>query len=296
MDKNNSPVLSVIIPTYKDWDNLKQCLESLNKQSLSKDNYEVIVVNNNPEDTCPFILPSDNMKICEEKTPGSYAARNKGIRESRGRYFAFTDSDCIPDAEWLEKGLAKVQQTEKRVAGEIIMSYKNKDYLTLAELFEKYYAFRDHKKSDNDIILTANMFVRKKLFEEIGLFNSNTMSGGDVEWSERAEKKKYKKLFDKDVIVYHPARDTLKKLFEKNKRIVEGKIKLYKSESHLFYIYKLIRAIIPPFKTYVKLYYNNRKVESAYNLIRLYVAIYLVRIHREISLFLLRTKYKSSHI
>lgn len=296
MDKNKSLILSVIIPTYKDWDNLKQCLESLNKQSLSKDNYEVIVVNNNPEDTCPFILPSDNMKICEEQTPGSYAARNKGIRESRGRYFAFTDSDCIPDVEWLEKGLAKVQQTEKRVAGDIIMSYKNKDYLTLAELYEKYYAFRDHKKSDNDIILTANMFVRKKLFDEIGLFNSNTMSGGDVEWSQRAEKKNYKKIFKKDIIVYHPARDTLTKLFAKNKRIVNGKIKLYKSESQLFYVYKLIRAIIPPFKTYVKLYHYNRKVESVYNLIRLYVAIYIVRIHRAMSSLLLRINSKNAHI
>src|SRR5690554_883295 len=95
---------SVIIPTYRD-ERLKLCLFSLASQSLPNNNFEVIVVNNDPEDLIDVNLEhykSLDIKIVYEPVAGSYAARNTGILYASGKILAFTDSDCIPDVDWLQ--------------------------------------------------------------------------------------------------------------------------------------------------------------------------------------------------
>lgn len=53
------PRVSVIVPTYYDWSRLKKCVAALDNQSLARDNFEVIIVNNAPDDSPPadFYLP-----------------------------------------------------------------------------------------------------------------------------------------------------------------------------------------------------------------------------------------------
>jgi len=59
--------------------------------------------------------------LCSEYKEGSYAARNKGILNSKGDILAFTDSDCIPKDNWLEKGLSVVvnQDSPGLIGGQI---------------------------------------------------------------------------------------------------------------------------------------------------------------------------------
>ena len=73
---------SVVIPYYRDFERLLLLLEHLNCQTIQSDYWEAIVVNNDPD--LPLKLPegfsvSYRLNLFEEPTPGSYAARNKGI-------------------------------------------------------------------------------------------------------------------------------------------------------------------------------------------------------------------------
>jgi cellulose synthase/poly-beta-1,6-N-acetylglucosamine synthase-like glycosyltransferase len=77
--------VSIIVPTYKDWDRLSLCVEALCRQSYPRELYEVILVNNEPNDPAPphFVLPP-GFQMVTEATVGSYAARNAGLKVARG--------------------------------------------------------------------------------------------------------------------------------------------------------------------------------------------------------------------
>jgi len=96
--------VSVIIPNYRSWCLLSKCLRALEVQTLPKDDFEILVINNDPNDFPPdsFILPS-NATLLNQPRPGSYSARNLGLKKSKFDVIAFTDSDCIPESIGLKK-------------------------------------------------------------------------------------------------------------------------------------------------------------------------------------------------
>src|SRR5699024_9727039 len=112
---------SVIIPSFNDWERLLMCINALDQQTLEKEQFEVIVVDNSKAGNIPsnLILPSW-VQLLHEPKPGSYAARNKGAGNAEGEILAFTDSDCIPKKNWLSNA-QKVFETKicDLIGGEI---------------------------------------------------------------------------------------------------------------------------------------------------------------------------------
>lgn len=101
--------VSVVIPTYKRPKLLIDCLIALSKQTLPKEDFEVIVVSDGPDvETLNYIRPwleSANFTITFLQTSaknGPAAARNLGWLSSKHPLIAFTDDDCQPQPEWLE--------------------------------------------------------------------------------------------------------------------------------------------------------------------------------------------------
>jgi GT2 family glycosyltransferase len=221
----NKNFVSIIIPTYKDWARLSFCLHSLSQQNYDKNLFEVIIVNNYVGDKLPddYHLP-ENFKMITEEKPGSYAARNAGIKIAQGEIIGFTDSDCIPDKDWISNAVDFFMQNPDcdRIAGKIRLYYKS-DKLTKAELYEKIYAFNQDMYVEQDGTgVTANMFSHKYVFDKVGLFKEDLLSGGDYEWSIRAREANYKINYSDNVIVNHPARYHLNELVKKAKRVGGG--------------------------------------------------------------------------
>src|SRR4051812_17690574 len=98
--------ISVVIPTYRRPVLLSHCLGALARQTLDPADYEVIVVSDGPdlvaEQTVRQLAAPPGLRFLhlpEKKGPA--AARNLGWRNASGRLIAFTDDDCLPDANWL---------------------------------------------------------------------------------------------------------------------------------------------------------------------------------------------------
>ena len=135
----SKPFISVIVPTYHDWERLQLCLNALEQQTYPKDRFEIIVVNNDLDNQPPedFIVP-DICVLTEEEKPGSYAARNKGISLAKGEVFAFTDSDCQPQRDWVEKSVDLLCSSPEieRIGGKISLIMSGREP-TIAEIYEK---------------------------------------------------------------------------------------------------------------------------------------------------------------
>ncbi len=225
------PCVSVIIPTYRDLSRLELCLKALNQQSYPRNRFEIIVVNNDPEECITIDASDKNFTLIEEVKAGSYAARNAGIKAANGEILAFTDSDCIPDKKWLESGvkflLLNPQITYS--GGKINLYFKNSS-LTLAEIYEKTFAFRQEKiLCGRKYSVTANMMALKKVFTDIGCFDEQYLSTGDLEWGNRASECGHSIGFSEKSIVYHPARYSLRSIFSKSIRVAGGQFLFAKS-------------------------------------------------------------------
>lgn len=243
--------VSIIIPVYRDWDVLQNCLNDLSIQTYSQANIEIIVVNNEVNSMPPkeLILPS-NSKILTEATPGSYAARNRGLKEASGEVVAFTDSDCRPQKDWVEEGIKALSEGYDLIGGEVEL-FKESDGDQLAFIYEKKFGFNQKRNAEMGRSVTANLFCKRAVIKRTGEFRQDLMSGGDYEWTKKATSLGFKLNYGAKVIVKHPARKKLKNLISKKKRTIGGMysrfFKSYSAWEKLKFTLKMIRPHITIF-------------------------------------------------
>lgn len=243
------PFVSVIIPVYNDWDRLKHCLNALFKQVYPINRFEVLIVNNNPHDPPPYPVVSKNVYLVTESKPGSYSARNAGIKLARGDIFAFTDSDCIPHHEWLTNAIGLMAKGYDRIAGHVELFCSSK-CPKLAEAYELVFAFNQSRNALNGVSVTANLIASRECFEKTGLFDESLFSGGDFEWAIRATSRGLNILYAPNVVVRHPARNSLSALLQKNRRVAGGGHLTLTLHKHLF---SSIRDWTPPMQDFLSI-------------------------------------------
>lgn len=102
-------MVSVIIPTYNARQYICRAVDSALAQTYQ--DIEIIVVDDGSTDDTVGVLKKygGKVRILSQKNSGPSAARNKGIREARGQYIAFLDSDDRWASEKLEKQLGVIQ-------------------------------------------------------------------------------------------------------------------------------------------------------------------------------------------
>lgn len=252
MELSSTPFTSVIIPVFNDAEHLKVCLAALEQQTYPKHLYEVIVVDNASDgaEKIEAIVNQFGQAIAAyEATPGSYAARNTGIALARGEVIAFTDADCIPAIDWLEKGVTNLVKIPGcgLVAGRINIFFKDPNQATLIELYESVFAFPQQYFLDRYRgCATANLFTWRRVMEQVGLFNPNIKSGGDLEWGHRVYALGYQQIYADDACIAHPARSSFVQLHKKFIRIAGGVYDLYVKQAHPFQtkIKTLLRVIL----------------------------------------------------
>jgi len=259
--------ISVIVPVFNDSQRLTLCLEALEHQNYPKHLYEVIVVDNaSEEDIKSVVIKFQQAKLSYENQPGSYAARNKGISIAKGEILAFTDSDCIPASDWIEKGVNSLLSTPNcgLVAGRINLFFQNPDKPTSVEIFDKIHNLR--QKEMLKIFhfgATANVFTFKYVFDNVGLFDSTLKSSGDLDWGERVFAAGYEQVYADDACVEHPARHSFSQIRQKLKRLTGGKFDRMMSEnsSPIKIAIDIVETFKPPFRSLYRAW-NNEELRS----------------------------------
>ena len=95
-----TPFVSVIVCSYNGAKTLGSCLESLGK--LDYPDYEIILVDDGSTDeTAAVAQRFPHVRYIHQSNHGLSHARNTGARAAKGEVLAYTDSDCMPDGDWL---------------------------------------------------------------------------------------------------------------------------------------------------------------------------------------------------
>ena len=258
------PFVSVIIPVFNDNERLALCLESIANQTYPKAKYEIILVDNNSDSSPADIISKfDNVILETEQKNRGDAARNKGLSVAKGEVIAFTDSDCIPAPDWIEKGVSMlVNHSDYGIVGGRLDVYpRNPEKISSVEMWDIIFAFnqKSHVEEGN-FAVTANLFTRKNVFNKVGTFDDKLFTCGDQEWGKRAFSHGIKIIYGDDVVIRHPARHSLKQFCKKEKRIISGTFELESMSRYpwLKHIGSLVRDLIPPFEGLFVILFNSK--------------------------------------
>ncbi len=214
--------VSVIIPVRDGMRTLERCLARLADQTIPPD--QVIVVDNGSRDGSGDLarafaararhLP---LEVLEERRIGASVARNRGAAAASGELLAFTDADCEPGADWLERLTRAFGPRIGAVAGRIRPAPPH----TAIEAFAALYTLRTAEErfdSTQFSLLrggfpTANLAVRRDVFGAIGGFDEGIrIYGEDYDLCARIYGQGYVIRYEPRALVLHHHRTTLQGL------------------------------------------------------------------------------------
>jgi glycosyltransferase involved in cell wall biosynthesis len=174
LQKMRLGMISVVVPVYNTGPYLERVISALRAQDMRDDDYELIFVDNgSTDDSLATLQRHDDIRLLQEKKRGSYAARNRGVREARGDIIVFTDSDCFPVPGWLTSIQAHFDsQSQAQVAMGPRIPPRNRRSLRLVSDYENQKAVMIFRSEDPQVYYgyTNNMAVRREAMETIGPF------------------------------------------------------------------------------------------------------------------------------
>lgn len=226
--------VSVIVPVYNDEERLAIALAGLEAQTYPPDRYEVVVVDNasdrSPEET---VARFPKARLVAESRKGSYAARNHGLSVARGDVLAFTDADCIIPPSWLEAGVVALRdlQWNGLVAGDIRLRYRRAGRPNAAELYDLVHGFDAESGAVKGFAYTGNAFTHRSVFEQVGEFNADLLSSGDLEWGQRVAAAGLPIVFSPEAHIEHPSRHRLHQILTKERRLQGGRVRMIAEQS-----------------------------------------------------------------
>ncbi|MEP6802794.1 MAG: glycosyltransferase [Acidobacteriota bacterium] len=205
------PLFSVIVPTFERPDTLFQVLEGLGNQA-SPPPYEVLVVDDGSKDETGRRLaghrPTHPFRSFTQENGGPASARNRGVREARGRFVLFLGDDTVPEPELLAVHAAA--QAEPRSHPAAVLGYTTwprgqrvspfLHHINEYGLQFGYALIADRESVPFNFFYTSNISLPRDLLMEEGLFDTSFPHAAweDIEVAYRLVRRGMK-------IVYRPA-------------------------------------------------------------------------------------------
>jgi glycosyltransferase involved in cell wall biosynthesis len=207
------PLLSVIVPVRDGGAAVGELVAALEAQTLARKRFEVVIADDGSTDRATDGVSTEDgwLRVLPGPPVNPYAARKRAVREARGRVLAFCDADCRPEPRWLEEGLSALQDAEV-VAGLVRFAPIRRTIWTLLDME----MFLDQERTvRSGRAVTANLFVRRDIYDRLGGFDDSLANGGDQEFVSRCVAAGARLVFARAAVVLHPPRDTASALLGK---------------------------------------------------------------------------------
>lgn len=204
---------SVIVCTYNRADQLDNLLDALKRQTMPLNQFEIIVVVDGSTDHTVDICQRASVSLPNLRTlvlpnnAGLANAANKGIKVANSDSILFTDDDCLPALDWVEK-MRSALDCDDIIAGGI--DSPTEDYLSLCANISEFHPFMGGSEvRDVSFIAGANMGFKKTVLSSLDGFKSGHPTP-DMEFILRARQKGYFIRFHPECrIIHNPRRGRL---------------------------------------------------------------------------------------
>ncbi len=125
--------------------------------------------------------------------------RNRGVREARGAFVAFTDGDCFADSRWLHTMREGLETTPVVAGRTVVVGKPAYGALERVELFQSGY----------DVTYpTCNLAFHRDLFERLGGFDPRFITAEDIDLNLRAVRAGAAIRYLPEAVIYHHKRAT----------------------------------------------------------------------------------------
>lgn len=213
------PELSVVMPALDAADTIGDQIAALRHQSWDGA-WELLVVDNGSTDatveTVDVAADGDRrIRVIDGRArPGPAAARNLGVREAAGTTIAFCDADDQVGEDWLGSVSAALRESGL-VTGPLALDRLNpawnrdahgQEMATGLQSFAGIFPFG----------ATANLGVRRDVFDHLGGFDESITVGEDIEFCLRAWLAGYELVFVPDAVVHYRLRTTVAALWHQS--------------------------------------------------------------------------------
>jgi glycosyltransferase involved in cell wall biosynthesis len=249
--------VSVIIPMRNAVGTIQKCLLAMNRQTLRP--HEVIIIDNDSSDESLELVQNMandlidiNLRIGFEEKRGPAAARNAGIALSEGEILAFTDSDCIPEPDWIEKIVQHFKQdvaldvlggVEKHTPHAISTIGKLMSISWLPHAVESIMVSKEGFFS-GQVVPTFNAAARRRTVLDAGGFDSTfKLAGEDADlWFRAFDQGARISVWASDVVVAHKQEISLPTLLRKMFRYGEAEAHLMRRHFSRYFVIRWLRG------------------------------------------------------
>jgi glycosyltransferase involved in cell wall biosynthesis len=208
------PEVSVVVPARDAEHALPALLESLEGQTLPRERFEVVVVENGSTDRTADVAASYGARVIQRPVGNRSLARNAGVAAAESDLIAFTDADCVATPAWLE-ALLDCRGEAPILAGRVtIRTSANPNSI---ERFERIWRFAQDVFVEQGWAATANLCVTREAFESVGgLDPAYRHIAEDADFCIRAGRAGYSIGYCDDAVIEHDADDALRPLLRRS--------------------------------------------------------------------------------
>ena len=247
----DTPLFSVIIPTYHRNDALRECLNALSpdKQTLSPDLYEVIITDDGKASTAEALIAAEFPWARWTKGPqrGPAANRNHGAKQARGHWFIFTDDDCVPTSGFVAGYQKAIDETGAA-------AYEGKTTCNEGITSPLYIS---PVNLTGGCFWSCNIMMERDLFEQMHGFDENfaVANNEDTDMRERLKHSGVVIAFADAATVNHPPR--LRKMGDNAGKLHESIVQMWYmtgNRSPAKISVKLLRLIVAENVSWVRRY------------------------------------------
>jgi GT2 family glycosyltransferase len=194
--------------------------------------------------------------------PGPGQARNCGVQHARGEFLAFIDADCRADPNWLSTICRALRSAPEGtvLGGDVRIWRANRETFTAIEAYESVFSYRFKLYIEHHGYCgTGNMALHRTDFEKVGPF-AGIQFAEDVEWGQRARAAGLRFRYVPEMIVFHPARGSLRELYSKWRRHIQHAFNAAQRKTgwRVYWIARAAAVLFSPVADSVKVFTSDR--------------------------------------